>query len=182
MLVKNCYKHPEGEAFEFEFKSKFIVLMGKNGAGKTTMMNAIEQELDHKDNIIVLNDDARNRGDTMSNVFDPQHIMSTRFSSEGESLIHTFGAMFQKVGYHVKQKDRIILCLDKVDSGLSYDRIKEVVEFLEEFMVKEVEHIVISANSYELASLLKDKAEFYWVETNEYFELGSWDEFVKRYV
>lgn len=154
MKLDKLWNHPEdGDYIEFDFDKKITLLLGKNGDGKTSFMRSIEQKLRHDEEFFVINDDARNRGDHMGNIFDPEHLVSTRFSSEGETLIHTIGTMLQKVKYHHDKGQKVILCLDKADSGLSIDRIKEVVDFLLDKDVSPLIHrLVVSANSYELAS------------------------------
>lgn len=185
MKFKRLYIHPEeGEAFEMELNSKITVLLGKNGDGKTTMMRAIEQELTHREenDFIVINDDAANRGDTMHNVFDPRHIMASRFSSEGETLINTIGTMTGKIGAAIQTGKSVVACFDKADSGLSIDRIIEFTDFLHGFLVKDVEMIVISANSYELASQFRGKAEFIWVKDKKFIELPeNYEDYIKMY-
>ena len=181
MKFDKLFIHPEGDCFSLDLP-KLIVLLGPNGAGKTTMLNAIEAEAEKKDDCTVINDDVSRHGDTIGNVFDPVHITSTRFSSEGESMIHSFGLMLGKVGRAAKLADKkIILCLDKVDSGLSFDRIQEMISVLTEYVMKDCELLAISANSYELPYLLKDVAKFYWIPTKEFIELGTFEEFVSMY-
>lgn len=182
MKFKKCYIHPEEvELFKIELNKKITVLLGKNGDGKTTMLRSIEQELKGSE-FKVVNDDARDRGDNMSNMFDPEHIVSTRFSSEGETLVHTIGIMMGKVGAYIRKGNKVILCLDKMDSGLSIDRIKEAADFLKETVVKDVELIIITANSYELASQFRDVADFFWVKEKKFIELpSSYEEYIKLY-
>lgn len=182
MKFKKCRIHPEeGKRFEVELNKKITVLLGRNGDGKTTMLRAIEQELEDSE-FKVVNDDAANRGDDMYNVFDPVHIVSTRFSSEGETLVHTLGIMLGKVGTHIHRGNKVVLCLDKMDSGLSVDRIKEAADFLKDTVAKDVELMIVTANSYELASQFRDVADFFWVKEQKFIELpNSYEEYIKLY-
>jgi len=182
MKFKYCRIHPEkGSPFELELNKKITVLLGKNGDGKTTLLRSIEAELQNTE-IKVINDDARERGDDCNNIFDPAHILFTRFSSEGETLFYTIGMMIKKIGYYVRQSKKVVVCLDKVDSGLSIDKIKEAADFIKESLIKDIEMTIISANSYELASQFKGIADFYWVKKKAFIELpNTYEEFIKLY-
>lgn len=184
MKFEKMWNHPEeGEMFEVEFTKKFVILLGPNGAGKTTMMRAIESEMRGKEDYRVVNDDAAKKGDNIRNVFDPQHLVATRFSSEGETLSYTLGTMLGKVRYHAeKEGKKTILCMDKADSGLSIDRIRELAYVLKKYTAPTVELIVMSANSYELANEYRDVAEYYWVSDKKFIELpDTYEGFISLY-
>jgi energy-coupling factor transporter ATP-binding protein EcfA2 len=182
--IKNVYKHPEeGEEFLFELDGKMVVLLGPNGAGKTTMLNSFQAEL--KKNHIVIFDDPKNIDVNRSynELFDPEHFVH-RWTSEGEKMVHALGSIFRKIGANQKtsEKKEIILLFDSLDSGLSYDRLKEVTDVLFKYILKDVKLIAFSSNSYELCHLLKDQAKFYWVPTNTWIEFpSSFEKFIEMY-
>lgn len=173
------YKNYEGDnSFEFEPRNKITIIVGRNGSGKTAMLHFIQEEM--KKDYAVINDDAGQRGDTLANQFDPQHLMYTRFSSEGETLGYSIVQMLLKAKHFKGKGEKVVLCLDKIDSGLSYDNIVSVSDLIKEQVANDVDYIFITANSYELASQFKDFS-FYSVEKNEFIELGSYDDFIKLY-
>ena len=186
MKIYEAFKHPErGDSFIFETNKKIVVLLGRNASGKTTMMRSFKMELENRedDRYIVINDNLQDIDVTKgyNGMFDPNHLIQ-RWSSEGERIGYAFGNIIEKIGYHVKQKDKVVCLFDRLDSGLSYNRIKEIADFCKETLVEDVELIVVSANSYELAVQFKDEADFYWVHDNKFIDLPStFEEFIKMY-
>ncbi len=180
--LTNIYKHPEiGDYFDFKTDSKVVVLLGPNGAGKTTMMRSFEGAL-KKDHTIIF-DDPKNIDINRSynDMFDPNHLVH-RWTSEGEKMVHALGTIFQKIGSSQAKKKDIVILFDSLDSGLSYDRIKEVTDILIKYILKDVKFIAFSSNSYELCHLLKDHAKFYWVPTNEWINFPeTFDAFINMY-
>lgn len=181
-IIKNVYKHPEkGDKFDLSFNGKIVVLLGPNGAGKTTMLNCFKNIL--KTDYDIIFDDPTNMDANRSydEIFDPNH-MGHKWTSEGEKMVYTIGRIFEKMGATQRKNKKFVALFDSLDSGLSFDRLKEVVDVLIKYVIKDAHFIAFSANSYELCYLLRDHAEFFWVPSGEWIELPkSFEEFIKMY-
>lgn len=180
-ILNKCYNHPEEKPFAAEFHKKLVVLLGKNGDGKTTMLKSIEQQFKDEEHVVI-NDDLARKGDSIENIYNMNHIAQTRFSSEGECLYYTVGLVAEKIGRAVASGKKVIVCLDKLDSGLSYDRILDVADFIYSMLESGPEMIFVSANSYELASQFVDLAEYYWVKEKKTISFpGNYSDYIALY-
>jgi ABC-type branched-subunit amino acid transport system ATPase component len=181
MKLKKTYKHPEaGDYFTFETDEKIVVLIGPNGAGKTTMLDSFKQQMEENYNIIYDNPQEIDGNVSHDAMFDPKHV-SHRWTSEGERMSYTLGNTLRRVGESVRNNKPTVVLFDRLDSGLSYDRIKEMADVVIEYVSKDVDFIAIAANSYELCYALKDVAKFYWVPTNEWIDLPNFEDFIEMY-
>lgn len=96
-------------------------------------------------------------------------------------MSYTIGITVGRIGGAVKTGKPTIVLFDRLDSGLSYDRIKDLTDVVIKYIMHDVEFIAVAANSYELCYLLKDVAKFYWVPTNEWIELPTFENFIEMY-
>ena len=138
------------------------VLVGCNGAGKTTMLNQIEDMLD-RENIPVLfhNNMTNGERDLKSKATlygDFEMVARLMSSSEGENIVNVLGEVARKMGdlsrKNPKAKELWFL-FDSIDGGLSIDN---VIEFKEELIPVVLEnnkdkdiYFVVSTNGYEFA-------------------------------
>lgn len=185
MQITNLTTNPnKDQNITITFNSKITILLGKNGDGKTTLLRSIgDNTEDEYYSFFVEASQDINKNASMHLAFDPTHL-SNMFTSEGERKIYSIGSALGKIGSAVaKSEKELIILLDEVDSGLSPDRLKEFADFFSEVLAKEdkVKKIFIAANSYELASLFKGKADFLWVETQEFVEVTTYEKFIEMY-
>ena len=181
MKLDHTYKHPEtSDYFTFETDNKIVVLLGPNGAGKTTMLRSFEDQLNEKFTVIFDNPQEIDGNVDYNKSYEPEHVIR-RWTSEGERMIYTLVNTLQRIGESVREKNPTVVLFDRLDSGLSYDRIKELVDVVVEQVSNDVEFIAVAANSYELCYALKDVASFYWVPTNEWIDLPKFEEFIEKY-
>lgn len=138
------------------------VLVGCNGAGKTTMLNQIEDMLD-RENIPVLfhNNMTNGERDLKSKATlygDFEMVARLMSSSEGENIVNVLGEVARKMGdlsrKNPKAKELWFL-FDSIDGGLSIDN---VIEFKEQLIPVVLEnnkdkdiYFVVSTNGYEFA-------------------------------
>lgn len=183
----------ENEYVDFQFKTKYTLLLGPNGAGKTTIIKSLKRQFRNSDKYVFesielfdkLNEAKHNTFTDLNNMLDR---ISQSFLSEGESIVTSMGVEMQRLGQLVtesmEQDKKIILGLDRVDSGLSPDRIQEVFDVLVwERLKEDVKYFIVTANSYELAHLFKDLDDttIIWVPTMEEIELTTFEDYIKLY-
>lgn len=138
------------------------ILVGCNGAGKTTMLMQIESQLRDK-NIPVLkynnlHDGERKLKEKSLHSGDFVTLAKTVISSEGENIINCISFVANDIGKMVRDNqnsDEYWILLDAVDSGLSIDNIIELKRDLIKYIISIEKHktfyFVVSANSYEMA-------------------------------
>ena len=114
------------------------------------------------------------------------------FMSEGERMNQSFFTWVKDIMLPavLKNKEELFIFIDEADSGLSLDKIQEAFRDII-FIIKEENkrgrriHLIVTANSYELAEVFKEEVElvaYIWVPTNEFILLGSYNKFKKRYM
>lgn len=143
-------------------KSGLTVLVGCNGAGKTTMLNQIEDMLDRKNIPVLLHSNITNgERDLKSKATfygDFDLVARLMSSSDGENIVNVLGEVARKMGdlsrKNPKAKELWFL-FDSIDSGLSIDN---VIEFKEQLLPVVLEnnrdkdvYFVLSTNGYEFA-------------------------------
>ena len=143
-------------------KSGLTVLVGCNGAGKTTMLNQIEDMLDRENIPVLLHSNITNgERDLKSKATfygDFDLVARLMSSSEGENIVNVLSEVARKMGdlsrKNPKAKELWFL-FDSIDSGLSIDN---VIEFKEQLIPVVLEnnkdkdiYFVVSTNGYEFA-------------------------------
>lgn len=134
------------------------VLVGCNGAGKTTMLRQIECQLKDRK---YLHFDNHGEGDHFAmdrygfnGNFD---MLSSMFcSSEGERIMVVLGEQAAKIGQLARNSrgEDIYILMDAVDSGFSIDNVCELKEYLFQTVLEDHDadvYIICTANSYEMA-------------------------------
>lgn len=184
-----------------QLNTPFTVIIGPNGTGKSMSLDSIKKELEQQDVQIAhfgaVNDNAIKKVNFYSD--SPEKIMGamgSKFSSEGEELSYSFKQWFQDYAMYALLKGKetekdIWFLLDELDSGLSYDRIRLIVEQLEFIQTMELNegrhlHVVLTSNSYELVSAVQKNVSNYEilnVETNENItdKIHSFEDFIQLY-
>lgn len=143
-------------------KSGLTVLVGCNGAGKTTMLNQLKSALD-RENIPVLfhsnmingERDLKSRATFYGDFEMVARLMS---NSEGENIVNVLGEVARKMGNLTTSNPNakeLWFLFDSIDSGLSIDN---VIEFKEQLLPVVLEsnrdkdvYFVVSTNGYEFA-------------------------------
>lgn len=161
------WRNPFGEGFsicrrrEIELKSGVTILVGCNGAGKTTMLKNIQESL-KRDNIPFLNFDNLHDGgsNSLQEAFAENNfsfISQAWNSSEGENISLNIGKMasilqhFIITGKSLRRRDRLVeafreinndeedeqisnerwILLDAIDSGYSIDNVIDLKELFD---------------------------------------------------
>ena len=146
--------------YQIKIDTGLTVLVGCNGAGKTTMLNQIEEMLD-RENIPVLFHNNMTNGERdlkgkATFYGDFEMVARLMSSSEGENIVNVLGEVARKMGdlsrKNPKAKELWFL-FDSIDSGLSIDN---VIEFKEQLLPVVLEnnrdkdiYFVVSTNGYE---------------------------------
>ena len=148
--------------YQIKIDTGLTVLVGCNGAGKTTMLNQIEDMLDKENIPVLLHSNITNgERDLKSKAAfygDFEMVARLMSSSEGENIVNVLGEVARKMGdlsrKNPKAKELWFL-FDSIDSGLSIDN---VIEFKEQLIPVVLEnnkdkdiYFVVSTNGYEFA-------------------------------
>lgn len=174
--------------FKLQLKPGFTALVGPNGAGKTTLLGQIKSYAEENkieywaySNLLDGGEMAMNRYLLAGSM---KQLASSMFSSEGEKLVNNFanrlGEMGKKVSTAIKSKVPIIILIDAVDSGISIDMARNIVEFL--LSVEEIDvnknggeiYLLMAVNNYEFA---KSPADCVNVRSGEHMIFNSYDEY-----
>ena len=187
---------------KFQIKEGLTVLVGANGAGKSTTLSMIRRNLNKNKIPVVTYDNFTEGGRDGTGSYlahgDMERFATSMSSSEGENILISMGNFvenglrkFIKTGivkrhwFSMDEDEEIIsnerwILLDAVDSGLSINNIIYLKDFLKsiisdaEQMGKEV-YIVVSANTYELAS----NENCFDVWKRKYVTFESYDDYKK---
>jgi len=136
------------------------VLVGCNGAGKTTMLRQIEEQLENEEEPFVSFDNKTEGGQRAMDSFgffkQFAELATMVCSSEGEQIMIVLGKQAKKVGELSRnnQDRNIFVLLDAVDSGFSIDNICALKKYLFDLAIKNHPkdvYIICTANSYEMA-------------------------------
>ena len=165
-------------------KPGLTVLVGCNGAGKTTFLKQINRKLENKEIPVIfhsnMSDGERTLRSSAISRGDFNTFARTMMSSEGENIVNVLENVATKMGMLSKNnrdaKEMWIL-LDAIDSGLSIDNIIELKENLIQTVIefekdKDV-YFVISANGYELAR----GENCFDVSTGKYIKFNDYEEY-----
>ena len=161
-IIRNPFNKNE---YLFDKKSITIesgvtVLIGCNGAGKSTMLHMIESDL-KKENIQYIKYDNYSEGGSnaisSAGFHGNMETMATlATSSEGEQITINLSNFSKKIGDFVRKNEKeseLWILLDAIDSGLSIDNIIDIKRLfkliLSDNTNKDI-YILVSANCYEL--------------------------------
>ena len=166
-----------------EFHKGVTILVGRNGAGKTTMLHYIQEHCKAKHIPFFLWDNYTEGGDHMKSRYlfedDIQGLAQTMTSSEGEQIAFNLGRQAKKIGIFRRdnlQRESIVILMDAVDSGLDAYNIKTVQEFLglilKDTPTQDV-YIIMSANNYALVRNMPCLD----VRSGQYITFASYEEY-----
>lgn len=176
--------------------SPFTILIGPNGTGKT--MSLLKMEYECKKNNIKCIKYSNKHEDIVQKAgldWDPYKLLCA-FHSEGERICDSFDNWCETVAAKelVNNEDDIYILLDELDSGLSPDRIENIVMTLQ--YVVEHEHrvhpkrnvnFIITCNSYEMLECFYKQPTLclqtvtYFVPTREIVSMTSYSKFLKPF-
>lgn len=140
------------------------IIVGANGYGKTSFIQALEEHLKHIGvEYVTWSDNANGRSNGMSEFLwnnNFEGLAAMAFHSEGQSMIASFGyKCIRLIGSKVrKNKDmkELFILIDQLDSGLDVYMINDVKNTFKNTIIPDMNkrgitaYIVITANSYEL--------------------------------
>ena len=174
----------------FTINPGLTVLVGCNGAGKTTMLNHIKYELEKNEIPVFQYDNVHDGGsNSISRAGFYGHmntLASLLCSSEGEKISQNIGQAAGQIGGFVRKnssKREVWILFDAIDSGYSIDNIIETKRDLFDTIIEDCGnrnidiYIVVSANSYEMAH--GEQCLDIW--SGKYITFKSYDEY-KHYI
>ena len=190
-LNKNYWENEEPlyKKGSIELDPGVTVLVGRNGSGKTTFLIQLKQYLT-KNNIPFLSYDNMFDGGTMADscvLEGLSYFKDTKnkaevfalkkLSSEGQNIIINLSEFARTVGAFIKNnkdKDKIFVLFDAIDSGLSIDNIVEVKDFLK-IVASDAPnaYIIVTANSYETCY----QNRCYDVKNSRYIEFFDYEDY-----
>ena len=165
-------------------------LVGCNGAGKTTLFKQMQQQLDKLDIPYAehlatkAKDQLSYAAFTLGNMEAIGYFGYSNWASEGEGIARRFQYLAQDLGYYVgttcKDQSEGWIFLDSLDSGCSIDNIDEIVDFLQNTVMKDKPenlnlHIIIAVNSY--AFIDNDYVDCLDVTTGKHVKFNSYEEY-----
>lgn len=159
------------------------ILVGCNGAGKTSLLHILRNELTRKEIPFYSFDNMSDGGNTERqkalNAQEINYLATLATSSEGEQIVCIINSLAKKIGSFITSNSKakeIWLFFDAVDSGMSIDNIDDIKSFFRFIINHEKEkqiHIVCSANSYEMAR----EAPCFDVYEGKYVNFKTYDEY-----
>lgn len=167
LKVKLIRKYYDNHIFfkksEVEFEPCITVLVGCNGYGKTTMLQAITSQC-RKEKIPYIEfesiGDRRDERNKTTLNDDMAYLAMAFVSSEGEEIGMSLGKFAGRLGNFVRNHSDekiLVVTMDALDSGYSIDNVVEAKELLFKTVLKDCEskgielYIFMTANAYELA-------------------------------
>ena len=163
--VEQCPYYEDEKLYDYKtvnFPLGLTVLVGRNGSGKTTLIKQIERKVEKRKGYTLIKFDNYNDGGSQSvndRLFhgDMDTVAALWTASEGQRIGVNVGNTISVVGRairNMKPKEKLVVLMDAVDSGLSLDTIVEVKEVFDlivnDCKEREIEaYIIVSANGYE---------------------------------
>lgn len=183
-LDKNMYAKAN-----IEFEPGITVLVGCNGAGKTSMIRGIKSNLrENNEKYIYYSDIESGRSNALSEALfhnNMNFLATSTISSEGERIgLNIANKIFYELGEFIRNKsadvNKFFVIVDGLDSGTSIDVIIEINtifrEIIEDYKKNEVDlYIIVTANSYEttVGNRCLD------VMSSKYIEFSSYEDYKK---
>lgn len=172
---------------EHNFNEGITILVGKNGAGKSTILRYLKEKC-HKEKLPLFSyDNYVEGGDTAMSKYgyygDTTALATAFCSSEGQQIYMNFSYMMQSLGGFVRKykgAEKVVLAFDAVDSGLDLANIADIRNFLED-VVKDIRkngtevYVLITANSYGFVK----NSRCYDVAKNKEITFNSYEEYEK---
>ena len=144
------------------FLPGITVLVGCNGAGKTTVLQYIKETL-KKENVPYIEfDNLRNGGQQITEramfLGEVEVAAAAIVSSEGERINIALNHFVAEIGRFIRkhrEDKEIWMLFDALDSGLSVDNVEEIKDFLKTVLLPDKRgqdvYIVMSGNQYSVA-------------------------------
>lgn len=190
-LNKNYWgsEEPLYKKSEVELDSGVTVLVGKNGSGKTTFLMQLRQYLTENNIPFLSYDNVFDGGSKAVNdvlegisffkdTKNKAEVFATKcLSSEGQNIIINIGEFARSVGAFIKSnrdKEKVFILFDAIDSGLSIDNIIDVKNFLK-LVASDAPnaYIIVTANSYEMCY----QSRCYDVKNSRYIEFTNYESY-----
>lgn len=172
---------------EHIFNDGITILVGKNGAGKSTILHFLKEKCSKEDIPLFFYDNYADGGEKAKSkymFFDDMSALATAMcSSEGQQIYMNFSYMMQSLGNFVKKNkgaEKVVLAFDAVDSGLDLANIADIKNFLDS-VVKDIQkggtevYILITANSYGFVK----NSRCYDVAKNKEITFNSYEKYEK---
>lgn len=172
-----------------ELNPGVTVLAGRNGSGKTTFLRQLKQLLDKSKIPYLSYDNVFDGGSKAANdvlegisffkdTKNKAEVFATKcLSSEGQNIIINLNEFARTVGTFMKNnrdKEKVFILFDAIDSGLSIDNIIEVKNFLK-IIANDAPnaYIIVTANSYEMCY----QNICYDVKNSRYIEFFDYEDY-----
>ena len=147
--------------YTLELTPGYTTLIGPNGSGKTTLLRQIAGWAQNKKNIVHidysdLHDGRGNAANRYGLRGDTDRLVRSIIASEGQNVIDNFGYFSGTIGRALREagpKDKILVTIDGIDSGLSIDAAEELKRFID-FMCRDAArngdkmYLVAAINQY----------------------------------
>lgn len=201
-LLKNDWYDEDLEIFKkkrIKINPGLTVLVGCNGAGKTTMLNQIEDALHSKEIPVLYHSNLKNGEKELKSkaVFcgNFEIVAKLMSGSEGENILNVLEYIAGEMGKLSRTNPdakELWFLFDGIDSGFSIDNIidfkKQLIPLVTENNAEKDIYFIISANAYEFArgencfDVINGKyVTFTDYEDYRSFILKSKEEKLKRY-
>lgn len=172
---------------EHAFNEGITILVGKNGAGKSTILLFLKEKC-HKEKLpIFFYDNYKDGGSSALEKYgfhnDVSALATAWQSSEGQQIYMNFGYMMRSLGNFVRENKgtkKVVIAFDAIDSGLDLANIADIKNFLDS-VAKDIQkggtevYILITANSYGFVK----NSRCYDVAKNKEITFNSYEEYEK---
>lgn len=167
----------------FEFHTGKTVLVGRNGSGKSTVLQLIVDYC--KDNNIPCfrYDNYNDGGDSAMQHYlingQVDFFAGSAFHSEGEQIYNNICAKMRDIGAFIRRHQdaqQVFILFDALDSGFDADgfiQIDRICELVQNDNPKMAIYILLTANNYGLV----EGSSCYDVKRNEYIEFKSYEDY-----